>query len=59
VVIDERQMSLPGDLLKGDYHVIAGWYRLDTMQRLPVIDAAGRPLPDAAIPLFNLNVGTP
>jgi hypothetical protein len=56
VVVDARQMRLPDDLPDGTYHVVAGWYRLDTMVRLPVSDAAGRPLPDGAIPLFALEV---
>ncbi len=56
VVIDAREMRLPDDLPDGTYRVVAGWYRLDTMARLPVTDAAGQPLPDRAISLFTLEV---
>jgi hypothetical protein len=56
-VVDERQMSLPPGLPAGTYRVVAGWYHLQDLTRLPVSGNAGRPLPDAAIPLFTLNVG--
>lgn len=56
VVIDARQLDLPDDLPPGSYQVLAGWYRLDDLSRLPVTDEAGRPLPDNAIPIFTLHV---
>lgn len=56
IVIDARQMVLPERLAAGTYHVLAGWYRLDDLTRLPVTDAAGQAVPDAAIPLFTFVV---
>ena len=56
VVIDERMLTLAPDLSPGTYSVMGGWYRLDNLTRLSVTDEAGRPLPDAAIPLFTLQI---
>jgi hypothetical protein len=56
VVIDARQLDLPDDLPPGSYQVLAGWYRLDDLSRLPVTDVTGRPLPASAIPIFTLDV---
>ncbi len=56
VVIDGRRLQLPKDVPPGAYTVVVGWYRLDTMERLPVRDEANRPVPNAAIRLFTFHV---
>ncbi|MDX1413222.1 MAG: glycosyltransferase family 39 protein [Candidatus Promineifilaceae bacterium] len=55
-VIDSRLIQLPGDLLPGLYHVLVGWYRLDDLTRLPVVDEQGEPVANAAIPIFSLKL---
>jgi hypothetical protein len=35
-LVDPRQLSLPADLLPGDYEVRIGWYNLATLERLPL-----------------------
>jgi 4-amino-4-deoxy-L-arabinose transferase-like glycosyltransferase len=58
VVHDQRQLHLPEDLEPGTYQVVAGWYRLDTLTRLPVTEENGQPVPDGTIPLFSVHVPT-
>ena len=42
IVYDEHLLHLPPDLTDGDYRVEVGLYVLDSMERLPVLDASGR-----------------
>ena len=44
---DPRPLVLPADLPPGDYELLAGMYLLETGERLPLVDAAGRVLDDA------------
>lgn len=37
LVLDTHSLTLPADLSGGQYELIVGMYRLDTMERLPVI----------------------
>ena len=37
-IIDPLELSLPPDLPAGDYALVIGLYRLDTLERLPVTD---------------------
>ncbi len=46
VVRDHYRLALPANLAPGPYRLIAGAYRLETMQRLPVADASGQPRGD-------------
>jgi hypothetical protein len=54
IVEDVHHLSLPPDLSPGDYQLVVGLYQLDTLQRLPVLDAQGQKLRDDAIPLLAL-----
>jgi hypothetical protein len=45
----ERIIDLPGDLAPGKYRILMGFYHPITLERLPVIDAAGVRLPDGLI----------
>lgn len=56
VVVDDRQVPLPAELPPGEYTAVGGWYRPDTGERLPVIDADGKPVPDASAPLFSFTI---
>jgi hypothetical protein len=49
IVRDERVLPLPQDLPAGDYQLAVGMYRLETMQRLPILDAAGNETVDDEI----------
>ncbi len=49
IVPDPYRLELPADAPPGRYRIIAGMYDLATMERLPVTDAAGNPVPDNAI----------
>ncbi len=55
VVVDERQIVLPADRPAGRYRLIAGLYRADG-SRLPAVDRAGRPHPDDAILLAEIEL---
>jgi D-alanine transfer protein len=46
IVRDSYRLTLPSDGSAGPYQVIVGAYRLDTLQRLAVVDASGRSLGD-------------
>jgi hypothetical protein len=50
-VRDRRTLAMPPGLPAGSYTLAVGLYRLDTLERLPAVDAAGRPLPDAELRL--------
>ncbi|HEY72305.1 MAG TPA: hypothetical protein G4N99_03455, partial [Thermoflexia bacterium] len=49
VVADPYRLELPADAPAGEYRVLAGLYDLVTLERLPVTDANGSPVPDDAI----------
>lgn len=61
IVADPYRLELPPDAPAGMYSIIAGMYDYDvatgTAQRLPVVDAAGRRLPDDAIVLTRCVLG--
>lgn len=45
VVWDAHELHLPPDLADGCYQLVAGMYLLETMERLPVLDARGERQP--------------
>ena len=49
VVTDPYQVLLAGDAPPGRYQVVVGWYLLRTMERLPVVNEAGRAIADHAV----------
>lgn len=53
---DAWRIPLPDDLPPGAYSVYTGVYDADTLQRSPVTDAAGQPIPDAAILLGHITI---
>ncbi len=54
-VRDPYEVRLEGDAPPGEYRVVVGWYLLETMERLPVLDDAGRPISDSfVVGTFNL-----
>ncbi len=55
IVADPRPLALPA-LPAGQYTIAVGLYGRESVQRLPVYDAAGRPMPEAIIPLITLTV---
>jgi hypothetical protein len=56
VVEDSYLVTLDPDAPPGEYQVAIGWYLLETMQRLPVLDAEGNAVSDAVL-LPGLTVG--
>ena len=46
VLLDTAVLALPADLEPGRYSLAIGWYDPAAMQRLPVRDASGQPLPN-------------
>ena len=50
------QITLPEDLAPGRYAIYTGLYRLSDLERLPVSDADGLPLPDARVPLGVITI---
>lgn len=47
VVTDRRLLTLPKDFSPGEYRLVAGMYLLETMERLPVLDSAGKAVGDS------------
>ena len=45
-IADTYTVQLDADAPPGEYRVDVGWYLLETMQRLPVLDAEGRAIDD-------------
>jgi hypothetical protein len=52
-VFDLREVVLPLDLPRGRYTIVVGFYDLQTMERLPAIEADGRRCADDAFVLGN------
>jgi len=48
-VTDPYDVRLEPDAPPGTYRIEVGWYLLATMQRLPVVDARGRPVGDSTV----------
>jgi hypothetical protein len=48
-VEDRYLLYLDADASPGQYQVAVGWYLLETMQRLPVLDADGRAVDDKVL----------
>jgi len=46
VIVDRYTLRLKADAAAGDYQLVVGMYRLETLARLPVQDAAGQPSGD-------------
>ncbi|MFQ5855519.1 MAG: glycosyltransferase family 39 protein [Anaerolineae bacterium] len=55
LIVDSRQVPVDPDTPPGGYELIAGLYRLDTGERLPVYDASGRPRGDY-VPITEMRV---
>jgi hypothetical protein len=56
VVADPRRLEQPAGTPPGEYRVLVGLYDLTTLERLPVTDAHGTPVPDNAIPIGSWEV---
>ncbi len=48
-ITDRYQIQLASDLPAGAYRLVAGWYLLATLERLPVLDDAGNVVDDRQI----------
>jgi hypothetical protein len=58
IVIEYVKVAVPAGVPPGSYQVYTGWYEPGTLQRLPVVDLAGRPLGDT-IALETVQVANP
>jgi len=56
IVADSYRFTVSPDAPPGSYPLEVGMYRLETNQRLPVVDADGRPVPDDRILLGEMAV---
>ena len=56
VVVDALRVALPADLAAGDYRIVLGTYRSDTIERQLVRSADGAGLPDNVFPVGTLQV---
>jgi hypothetical protein len=56
VVADDYSFVIPADAPAGSYPLEVGMYRLETLTRLPVVDAGGLRLPDDRILLAEITV---
>ena len=48
-VTDKYSLTIPEGAPPGDYSVRIGWYRADTLERVPILDDEGQPLDDHVI----------
>ncbi len=58
-VADARALPLPADLPPGEYALLVGLYDPASEARLPAADAAGGRVPDDAVELARLVIGSP
>jgi hypothetical protein len=58
-VKDVHQLSISPDALPGAYQIAIGMYELATLQRLPLSDSLGSPLPDARLLISGIDVLPP
>jgi hypothetical protein len=56
VILDVHPLAIPAHAPPGEYHIEVGLYLLSTMTRLPATDAAGNPLPNAAVLLGTIEI---
>jgi hypothetical protein len=49
IVSDEHTLALPEPYDPGRYKLIVGFYQLETLHRLQVLDEAGKPVNDHVI----------
>jgi hypothetical protein len=57
IVRDPFAISLAGDAPPGEYELLAGFYLLETLERLPATGADGEPVLDNTVPLGTIRVG--
>jgi 4-amino-4-deoxy-L-arabinose transferase-like glycosyltransferase len=55
-VADPHTLPLPLDLPSGNYRLQVGLYRPEDGVRMPIFDRQGEPLPDAVLPLGDVNL---
>jgi hypothetical protein len=53
IVADGHVLVAPGP---GRYRLLVGLYDPDSGERLPVLDEAGRPIPESAIPVSDVEL---
>jgi len=58
IVNDHHSLPLPVGLAPGTYTLHVCMYDAATLQRLPVVDPAAQPLPNAEVPLLTLTKAT-
>jgi hypothetical protein len=56
IIFDVHPLTIPADTPPGEYQLEAGLYLLETMTRLPAIDAAGDPQAGDAIVLGTITI---
>jgi hypothetical protein len=54
--VDTWRLTLPADMPPGTYHVYTGVYYTPTVERIPVSDGAGQPVPDSSIFLGTIEI---
>lgn len=57
IILDAHPLVIPADAPPGNYQLEAGLYLLETMARLPAVDANGNPIPNDAILLGTIKIG--
>ena len=57
VIADRHSVPLPSGLATGTYDIRAGFYSVDSGERLPVRDEDGQAVPDNAIRLGTVSIG--
>jgi hypothetical protein len=58
VIADVHELTLPADLPAGTYEIRVGMYRLETVERLPVVDPSGDRQPGDTAVLEKIPVST-
>jgi hypothetical protein len=56
ILRDKYAIPIPSEAETGNYEVRVGFYLLETLTRLPAVDAAGLPVPDDSVLLAPVHV---
>ncbi|MGD8466715.1 MAG: glycosyltransferase family 39 protein [Anaerolineae bacterium] len=59
IILDVFATTIPQDAPPGEYELRIGFYRLETLVRLPAVDAVGQPVPGDAVLLRRFRLEGP
>jgi hypothetical protein len=57
IVVDNLEIPIPAEAPSGDYSVVMGFYQWPSLERLPVLEAAGHDVANNVVTLTHVQVG--